>query len=96
MASDLQFLFKKHDDEHGMFERIVFPVSQCPDICAMLLLEDICNHRARMIAGTAHDVVYLSVDPSDVAGKITEDQVIYLSRCGVMFDEAENSFFMFV
>lgn len=90
-------MFEEHAEEHGRFERIVFPVSQCPDICAMFLLEDICNHRVgKMISGTAHDVVYFGVDPDEVTGRITEDQVIYLLRCGVRFDKTENSFFMFV
>lgn len=96
MVTNLQSMFDKHKGEHRKFERIDSPISLCPDICAFLLLAEIGNHSGDMIATATHDVIYLAVDPRDIEGKITEDQVVYLLRCGVLFDEAEGSFFKFV
>lgn len=78
--------FEKHEDEHSKFDRIPEKDQLHPlrDICAMLYM-----HRKmggvnyKGIGAAEHDEVFFAWD---TIGDLTEDDVIYLIRCGVEYD----------
>ena len=88
-------LFDKHNGEHLKFERVERRFSSRPDLHAFLLLEDLVPGDDYIVSAAEHDKTYLGVDPSDLARAVTEDQVVELLRCGVLYDEEEDSLFMF-
>lgn len=60
-----------------------------PDICAFLLLHEKCPgdvYTHDMVTGADHDVIFLSADMGGGC-TLTDDDVIYLVRCGVRWDE---------
>jgi len=90
-------LFEKHiDAEFLKFKRIENPSSAAQDLCAFLLLDRLCPGSTKIVAAAEHDVIYLSYDFSDLKDCITEDDVIYLLRCGVWVDREIESLCMFV
>jgi hypothetical protein len=93
-------LFEKHGDQYLEFDKIVNPKHPRPDICAFLILHDLTGDSAssanNMVSSTNDDAIYLSVELSDLSGKITEDDILALIRCGVWLDKENDCLAMFV
>lgn len=86
MNEEIQALFDKHGDkEYLEFDRI--PVGDRrhprPDLCAFLYLHERFGGTGDAISGAEHDEIYLDWDDAE----LTDDDVIYLSRCGVRCGE---------
>lgn len=97
MINDLKAAFEKFADQSFEFHLIKNPLYNSPDICALVLLHKLAPSCSRnMIAGAEHDVIYFSVDIEKLAQVASEEDIIYLRRCGVMFDEKTDSLAMFV
>lgn len=101
-GEEIEFLFEKHDKEFVQFERIPEADRRHPrkDLCAMLYLHDRFGfeqepraHRDA-VACAEHDQIWLDweVDKIDLA----EEDIIYLSRCGVRYDADNETFCLFV
>jgi len=84
---ELRDLFEAHDGEYIKFERVSNPRSKRPDLHAFLLLDELVPGDSDMISCAWHDNIGLDIDLSDLAGVITEEQVIELIRCGVRIDD---------
>lgn len=70
-------------------------LSEVPDLHAFLLLDDLFpNPDNDMIAAAEHDKYWLDVDGEAIA-KLTDDQILELVRCGVIYDSDVDSLAMF-
>jgi hypothetical protein len=96
-------LFDKFDDEYVKFENI--PIAERrhprPDICALIYLHekfggpvDDDGTSRDAICSAEHDEVWLDWEPGKI--DITEEDALYLTRCGVRYDTSNNMFGMFV
>jgi len=85
-------LFEKHEDEFCKFEHVIKKRSQRADLHAFLLLDELYPQEQDIVSDAEHDKIWLSVTPDD---KLTEDHVIELLRCGVMWDRYYESLWMF-
>lgn len=91
-------LFEKHEDEHLEFEKIKQPKSKRPDLHAFLLLDELCPGDTDIVIRSAADSYYefgLNIDITMFSAKITEEHIIELTRCGVMYDETRDVLTMF-
>ncbi len=79
-------LFEKHNDEYLKFERIVNKRSMRPDLHAFLLLDELFSGTRDIVSSASHDEIYIDCDYDDVE-KLTEEQVVELIRCGVMYED---------
>lgn len=81
--------FKKHDGEFLKFDRI--PTAErrheSPDICAFIFLREKCGAGGDIVEGAAHDEIFLD---SRGIEKLTEEDAVYLHRCGVRMGEYES------
>ncbi len=94
---DLHALFEKHEDEFLQWERIVPPLTTRRDLHAFLLLDRLVSNVGRdMVSAAEHDQIWLDVSPEDLAAVVTEEQVIELRRCGVIYDTDIGSLSLFV
>lgn len=86
-------LFEKHDGEFLKFERITDKDRRHPrpDLCAFLYLHERFGGKGDMVCGAQHDVIFLDAEPD----QLTEEDVIYLRRCGVRYDSEVESLAMF-
>lgn len=104
MTSDeLVALFKKHGDEEFLKRDRIRPRGDVgglvPDVGAFLRLMRLYPaHRGDVVTGAQHEEIYLFPD-LDVEGDrlpFTEEDIIYLIRCGVRYDSEFNALCMFV
>jgi hypothetical protein len=93
-VEELVALFEKHDGEYGEFDRVVDPPSQRPDLCAFLLLDKLVPNSGDIVSAAAYDEFSLGVDLEVLAKVATEDDIIYLRRCGVFCDAREDCLYM--
>lgn len=66
-----------------------------PDLNAFILLDKISPGSSDILVAAEHDQIWLEHSEETVA-KLTDEQILELSRCGVMFDESEDGMVMFV
>jgi len=83
-------------EEFLHFERIQNPPSQRADLCAFLLLDKLVPEKRDIISCAEHDQIWLDVSDDDLAEVATEDDIVYLLRCGVWHDDDEECLCMFV
>ena len=91
---EMTALFQKHSDEYLKFENVLLRLSLVPDLCAFLILESIAHTATHIVVCAEHDEIWLSHDPEIVAANATEEQLIDLLRCGVLWDASTDSFRM--
>lgn len=86
---EFESLFEKHNSEYIKFGKIENPIGNRPDLCALMMLNSYFpNDCSDMISNCEHDCFYLDIDCEKLAKLISEDDIITLIRCGVIFDEA--------
>lgn len=94
---DLEQAFEAAEVEFLKFERIEKPLHPRPDICAFLRLHELVPGKSRdMVAAAEHDEIYLDVDPEALAAVATQEDIVYLHRCGVRLSSETDSLAMFV
>lgn len=95
--TDLKARFDKcdEDDEYIQFDRIESPRHPRPDVCAFLMLHEICGGEGDIIGSSEHDEFYLSVDCETLHKNATDEQIRDLVRCGVMYNKGEDCLSMF-
>ena len=96
MIDDLNAAFEKFAEEYLGFERIKNPLFNRPDLCAFVLLQKLVPGSGHMINGAEEDVIYLSVDIEKLAQVASDEDIIYLRRCGVGYNNKYNCLVMFV
>lgn len=94
---EIEAVFEKHSDEEFLkFDRVEKKRSRRPDIHAFLLLDELLPDDGRemdIVQAATHDKIFLFGDPEELARVATEEQIIELIRCGVMFDEDSLAMF---
>jgi hypothetical protein len=93
-TDELETMFDIYSDEYYKFERVENKKSTRPDLHAFLLLDSLLPDKRDMVCSAEHDQIWLDPDIEELANIITEEQVIELIRCGVMYEE--DSLTMFV
>ena len=87
-----------NDEEYIQFDRVKNKRSARADLHAFLLLDELQPHIAGdgngdMVSAAEHDEFYLCIDTEKLAEVITDEQIIELVRCGVMYSEASLMMF---
>ena len=87
-------IFEKHHDEYGEFNRIpeCAKLHRRPDICALLYIDQRFGGDDDIIDCAEHDEYFIDCDCS----LLTEEDVIYLCRCGFGYDSENDSLYSFV
>lgn len=93
---DLKALFKKHEDEYIDFDRVEHKLANRPDLHAFILLDRLVPGKRDIVATAEHDQFWVEVSPEDLAEVVTEEQVIELLHCGIMYDSDIDSLSFFV
>lgn len=87
--------FDKYDSIYLKFEDVKNKLSSRPDICAFILLNNLCPGTADMVCAAEHDEIFLDVSIEELAKVITSEQVHDLVCCGVRINEYTDSLAMF-
>jgi hypothetical protein len=92
---DLHDRFEQFEAEFLKFERIEKPLSPRRDIHAFLLLDQIVPGKRPIISAAEHDEYYLDIECDEFAGKVTDDQIRDLYRCGIRYDPSNDCLCVF-
>jgi hypothetical protein len=98
-TSAIHAKFEAVNDDFIKFERI--PVSErpfsSPDLCAFAMLDKKfpAERDHDMVSAAEHDVIYLRIEGEQVA-QLTDDEILYLTRCGIFHDEEYDCLSSFV
>lgn len=95
MPIDLESTFEKFSNEYIKFERVEGKLGARPDLCAFNLLDRLVPGKTDIISAVEHDVFYLDIDLEKLAEVATEDDILLLVRCGVMYDGEYDCLSMF-
>lgn len=88
--------FEAVEDEYRKFDRVKNKRSKRADLHAFMLLDELFPNTklGKIVTGARHDEIWLGVELEDI-DKLTDDQIIELSRCGVMYDDECDCLSMF-
>lgn len=89
-------IFANFEYERNGFEQIENPKHPLPDVCAFLMLYELCQSMSGdMIRASEHDIIYLEASVEEVKKNATIDQLRDLYRCGVCHDTDLECFIMY-
>lgn len=88
---ELEALFEKHSDTEYLKRKGDGP----NDLAAFIRIQNLVGGDKDIIAAAEHDEYWLSTDPTELAEAASEEDVIFLIRCGVRYDEDTESFAFF-
>lgn len=88
--------YEKYTDEFLKFDRVQKKTSHRRDLHAFNLLDKLVTGVGQIICSAEHDQIWLDINPEDLVGIASEDQIIELIRCGVMYDGETDMLSMFV
>ncbi|MEE9612838.1 MAG: hypothetical protein V3W19_16415 [Desulfatiglandales bacterium] len=86
--------FEKYSDEYLKFERVENKKSKRADLHGFLLLDELFPGNRDMISAAEHDEIWLDIEGEQLE-KLTDEQIIELTRCGIRYDEESNCLAMF-
>lgn len=87
---ELSQLFEKHDAEY-----LENKLEGRADLAAFNLLDKLVPGKGDIISAAEHDEFWLSIDPDDLAKVASEDNIVFLIRCGIRLDDDTDSLAMF-
>lgn len=93
--SKIEELFMKYDDEYTEFDKIENKRHPRPDICAMIYLHEKLGGKGDAVVCAEHDQIWLNWEKKEIK-KLTDEDVLYITRCGVRYDSDTESLAMFV
>ena len=93
----LSDMFEKFEHMRLRFEDIENPPSTYRDTSAFLYLEKLLGsgNGSCMVSTVAYDQLWLNVNCDALEKVATEDDILYLLRCGVFFDRMCDCLMMF-
>lgn len=97
-TQEMADLFEKQNKEYLQFANVIVRFCNRPDLHAMILLNEIADDDCSDIVCRAPDTYNefaFRLDVDNIAANITEEQIIDLIRCGVMYDKQHNILTMF-
>lgn len=68
--------------------------SERRDLHAFILLAELFPGDGDIVADAGHEKIYLDFGGAE-SERLTDDQIIELSRCGVLFEDEADSLYMF-
>ena len=77
--------FNDYEDEYLKFDSIENKLSDRPDLCALILLNKLFPSTNNIIGATEHDIMYINISRNEIK-TLTDDQIVYLIRCGIHFN----------
>jgi hypothetical protein len=90
MAIDVCSVFEKiEEEEYGKFDRVENPPSTCADLCAFILLDKLVPGKRDIVTHAEHDQIWVGVSCDELKEVATEEDILYLVRCGVFLNDYE-------
>jgi len=90
-------IWNLHDEEYHNFKRIENKICESSDLSAFMMIHKfMINKRSDLIISSEHDEIFLPCLDELNLEKIKEEDIIYLIRCGVRYDDDYDCLAMFI
>lgn len=88
--------FEKVENNYGEFELIINKRASRKDLHAFILLDELFPDDVGrdLVCAAEHDRYWLGISKENI-DKLTDEQILELTRCGVMYDEDNESLYLF-
>ena len=89
--------FNKYADEYLSFIDVANKLSRRPDMHAFILLDKLIpgDGMSDLITAAEHDQFFIGIKPEALAMVATEEIILELVRCGIVYDEDTESLSFF-
>jgi len=88
--------FEAVNDDYLEFDKVENKLSKRSDLHAFLLLDKIFgDHTRDIISAACHDEIWLAISPEEIES-LNDGQILELVRCGVSYDDNNESLHLFV
>ena len=89
--------FNKYRDEYLSFIDVANKLSRRPDMHALILLDKLLpgDGMSDLITGAENGQFFIGIEPEALARVATEEIILDLVRCGVVYDEDSESLSLF-
>jgi hypothetical protein len=86
---NLKEIFEKFDDEYGKFDKVENKKNSHPDLHAFILLDKLvpAEKESDIISASENDEFFIDVDIEKLEQVATEENILELVRCGVIYDK---------
>jgi len=84
------------EEEFLRFSVISNPPYSRRDVCAFVKLAQLVPGSEDIVSCGEHDQIWFGVDPEKLAETATPEDILYLVRCGVRYDDNADSLWMSV
>jgi hypothetical protein len=97
--SEIAQRWERVNDDFLLFDRV--PESDrlfsSPDLCAWALLDKKfpAERQQDMVSAAEHDEIWLRIMPEQIT-QLTDNEILYLTRCGVRYDDDTETLCMYV
>lgn len=93
---DTEKKFEAVDSDYNNFKLVEKKRSTRPDLHAFLMLDELFpNKGVDILSAAGHDKIWIDVDSGDI-DRLTDEQILELVRCGIIYDSESDSLAMFV
>lgn len=87
--------FKKYEDEYLNFTPTEGN-SKRGDLSAFMLLDRLVPDDRDLISSSEHDEIFLNIDCSKLAEVASEEDILFLVRCGILYNDTYDCLAMTV
>lgn len=91
---NIEEIFEKHENEYLRFEEIENPICQRPDLCAFIKLDELIPGDMDIIRSAEHDEIWIGITIEALSGVATEEDILFLVRCGVRLSDGYLAMFV--
>ena len=97
-SEKIEEMFSDCESDYLQFNQVENPEFSCPDLCGMSRLLKLApiEKGKPMVSAEESGQIYFSTDVDEFCKNATQDDVLYLCRCGISFDRHYESFSMYV
>jgi isochorismate hydrolase len=93
---NLHQFFEDNNDEFLKFDRVENKLSSRADLHAFLLLDKLVPGESDIVGSADHDEIFLETDVEELLKVATDEQLIEIHRCGILYNEKYECLYSFV
>jgi hypothetical protein len=93
---NLHQFFEDNNDEFLKFDRVENKLSSRPDLHAFLLLDRLVPGSGDIVGSAVCGEIFLSTDVEELLKVVTDEQLIEIYRCGILYNEEYECLYSFV
>jgi uncharacterized radical SAM superfamily Fe-S cluster-containing enzyme len=92
---EIENFLNNHEEDFLDFDSVKDKKSNRADLHAFIILDSLFPSDNDIIANSEHEIIFIDVDVDEFCDKITEDVLLDLHRCGILYNTRDDAIFMY-